>query len=127
MEKLVNIFDTFYSANDIKKYVDKLCDNGIDTEPIYKCVEYDILYAAFLYVYEYGSIGDKNIDGVRTCISYMLDSVEDEDNIEQRNKFDSFIDTLPEEDLARVIYLNAKKHVSNKTFTSICISALGKI
>lgn len=57
----------------------------------------------------------------------MLDSVEDEDNIEQRNKFDSFIDTLPEEDLARVIYLNAKKHVSNKTFTSICISALGKI
>lgn len=51
MEKLVNIFDTFYSANDIKKYVDKLCDNGIDTEPIYKCAEHDILYAAFLYVY----------------------------------------------------------------------------
>lgn len=67
------------------------------------------------------------MDGVRTCISYMLDSVGDEDNTEQRNKFDSFIDTLPKEDLVRIVYLNAKRHASNKTFTSICISALGKI
>ena len=127
MEKSVNIFDTFFSKSDIKKYVDKLYDNGIDTEPLLSEVEHDILYATFMYVYEYGSIGDKNIDGVRTCISYMLNSVGNEDNTEQRNKFDSFIDTLPKEDLARVVYLNAKGHVSNKTFKSICISALNKI